>query len=128
MTPRDLKNIHTTGNSCRDTLPYANLALKLSKYFYLLMEKPFGHYFQVWSPYYQAPQHNQKIHIPVSSKWQVRSEKAKKGQISTLIPATISIHLPKPVSNDLTIKPDSVLINPIGKMGCEAGQCKTSTR
>ena len=31
----------------------------------------------------------------------------------TLITATISIHLPKPVSTDLTIKPDSVLTNPI---------------
>ena len=26
-----------------------------------------------------------------------------------------SFHLPKPVSTDLTIKPDSVLMNPIGK-------------
>ena len=25
-------------------------------YVYLLMEKPLGRYFQVWSPYYQAPQ------------------------------------------------------------------------
>ena len=30
-------------------------------------------------------------------------------------PATTSIHLPKPVSTDLTIKPDSVLTNPIEK-------------
>ena len=29
MTPRDLRNIHTTGNSCRDALPCANVALKL---------------------------------------------------------------------------------------------------
>ena len=29
MTPRDLRNIHTTGNSCRDALPCANMALKL---------------------------------------------------------------------------------------------------
>ena len=27
MTPRDLRNIHTTGNSCRDTLPCANMVL-----------------------------------------------------------------------------------------------------
>ena len=33
----------------------------------------------------------------------------------TLITATTSVHLPKPVSTDLTIKPDSVLTNPIGK-------------
>ena len=35
----------------------------------------------------------------------------------TLITATTSVHLPKPVSTDLTIKPDSVLTNPIGKDG-----------
>ena len=28
-----------------------NMELKLSQYFYLLMEKPLGCYFQVWSPY-----------------------------------------------------------------------------
>ena len=35
----------------------------------------------------------------------------------TLITATTSAHLPNPVSTDLTIKPDSVLTNPIGKDG-----------
>ena len=35
----------------------------------------------------------------------------------TLITATTSVHLPKPVSTDLTIKSDSVLTNPIGKDG-----------
>ena len=40
MTPRALTNIHTTRNSCRGTLPCANMALKLPQYFYLLMEKP----------------------------------------------------------------------------------------
>ena len=45
MTPRDLRNIHTTENSCRDALPCANMALKLPQYFYLLMEKPLDCYF-----------------------------------------------------------------------------------
>ena len=117
MTPRDLRNIHTTGNSCRDALPCANMALKLPRYFYLLMEKPLGRYFQVRSSYYQAAQCNQKTPIPVSLWWQVRSEKAKKGEASTLITATTYIHLPKPVSTALTIKPDSVLTNPTGKDG-----------
>ena len=40
---------------------------------------------------------------------------------------TTSIHLPKPVSTDLTIKPDSVLINPIGKDGVRSWSMKTST-
>ena len=26
MTPRDLRNIHTTGSSCKDALPCANMA------------------------------------------------------------------------------------------------------
>ena len=38
----------------------------------------------------------------------------------TLITATTSVHLPKPVSTDLTIKPDSVLTNPIGKDGVQS--------
>ena len=62
-----------------------DMALKLSQYFYLLMEKPLGRYFQVRSPYYQAAKCNQKTSIPVSSRWQVRSNKAKKGEASTLI-------------------------------------------
>ena len=45
----------------------------------------------------------------------------------TLITTTTSVHLPKPVSTDLTIKPDSVLTYPTGKDGYEAGRCKTST-
>ena len=78
MTPRDLRNIHTTGNSCKDTLLCTGMALKLLWYFHLLMGKPLGCYFQIWSPYYQVAQCNEKTLIPVSSKWQVRSEKAKK--------------------------------------------------
>ena len=35
-------------------------------------------YFQVWSHYYQAADCNQKTPIPLSSRWQVRSEKDKK--------------------------------------------------
>ena len=77
MTPRNLRNIHTTRNSCRDALPCANMALKLPRYFYLLMEKPLGRYFQVQSPYYQVAQCNQKTPIPISSRWQVRSNKTK---------------------------------------------------
>ena len=45
MTLRNLRNIHTTGSSCRDALPCGKMALKLPPYFYLLMEKPFGCYF-----------------------------------------------------------------------------------
>ena len=55
-----------------------NMALRLSQYFYLLMETSRDHYFQVRSPYCQVAQRNQKTPIPVFSRWQVRSEKAKK--------------------------------------------------
>ena len=64
MTPRELRNTHTTRNSCKDALPCANMALKLPRYFYLLMEKPLGRYFQVRSPYYQMAKCNQKTPIP----------------------------------------------------------------
>ena len=37
-----------------------DMALKLPRYFYLLMEKPLGRYFKVWSPYYQAAWCNHK--------------------------------------------------------------------
>ena len=106
-------------NDCREIAKgdasLRSMTLKLPRYFYLLMEKPLNRYFQFQSPYYQAAHCNQKTHIPVSSRWQVRSDKAKKGWASTLITATT--HLPRPVSTDLTIKSDSVLTNPIGKDG-----------
>ena len=56
-----------------------NMALKLPRHFYLLMEKPLGCLFQFWIPYYEVAQCNQKIPIPVSSKSKVRSKKSKKG-------------------------------------------------
>ena len=79
MTPKDLRSIHTIGNSCRDVLPCAKKALKLPQCFYLLMKKHLGCCFQVRSPYYQVAQCNHKTPIPVSSRWQVKYEKAKKG-------------------------------------------------
>ena len=127
MTPRDLRNFHTTGNKCKEALPCSNMALKLPWHFYLLMEKPLRRYFQVQSPYYQAAQCNQKTPILVSSRWQVRSEKAKNREALTLIIATTSIHLPKPVSTDLTIKPDSVLTNLVGKDGVRSWLMHTFT-
>ena len=74
MTPRDLRNIHTIRNSCKNISMFG-MALKLPRYFYLLMEKPLGCYF-LWTPYYKAALCNQKVPIPISLRWQVRSEKA----------------------------------------------------
>ena len=57
------------------------------------------------------PEHTYSTILKVTGQvWE-----AKKGWASTLIAATTSVHLPKPVSTDLTIKPDSVLTNPIYK-------------
>ena len=67
MAPRDLRNTHSSKNSCKDALPCINVALKLPQYFYLLMEKPLGCYFQVRS-YSQAAQCNQKTPIPVFAR------------------------------------------------------------
>ena len=79
MAPNDLRNIHTTGNSCRDALPWAEMVLKLPQNFCFLMEKSLEGYFQVWSSYYQVAQRKQKTPSLVSSRQQVRSEIAKKG-------------------------------------------------
>ena len=140
MTPRDLRNIHTTGNICRDTLPYANMALKLPQYFYLLMEKPPGCYFQVWSSYYQAVQCNQKTPIsdymwlvpmlillwlfrPDLSPWGYWPQGDRSGlksQRRISINTNHSYHQcssPKASLNWSAIKPDSVLTKSIGKDG-----------
>ena len=45
----------------------------------------------------------------------MRSAKVLGQSPASLITATTSIHLPNPVSTDLTIKSDSVLTNPKGK-------------
>ena len=75
------------GSSEMSTLPeiavgihfHAQHGTKTTWYFYLLMEKPLRCYFQVWSPYYQVALCNQKISVPVFSRWQVRrSQKAKR--------------------------------------------------
>ena len=49
-------------------------------------------------------------------------ESQKRISINTNHSYTTSVHLPKLVSTDLTVKSDLVLTNPIGKMGCEAGR------
>ena len=106
-----------TGNSCSmDALPCATMTLKLPQYFYLLMEKPLGCYFQVWSlPTTKLHSATRKHLFLYAQGDRSGLRKPKKGQASALITATTSIHLPKPVSFDLTIKTDSVLTNPIGK-------------
>ena len=116
MTPRDLRNIHTTGSSCRDALPCMNMALKLPRYFYLLMvaTSKFGLFNIRW---HSA---TRKHLFPYPHGDRSGLGKPKKRISITLITATTSVHLPKPVSTDLTIKPDSVLTNPIGKDGVQS--------
>ena len=78
MTPSDLRNIHTTRNCCRDTFPCMNMTLKLTQYFYLLMDKSLDHYFQVCSSCYQAAQCHQKTPTLVSSNDRSGLRKPKK--------------------------------------------------
>ena len=120
MTPRDLRNIHVTGNSCRDAIPCVNMALKLPKYFYLLMEKSLGHYskFGLHTIWQCSATKKHLFPYPQADRSDLRKSK-KKRHSSTLIPATTSIHLPKQVSTDPTIKSDSVLTNPIQKDGVQ---------
>ena len=119
MTPRDLRNIHTTRNSCRDALSCANMALKLPRYFYLLMVTSWSllpSSVSLLSGGTVQPENTYSCILKVTGQvW----ESQKRTSI-TLITATTSIHLPKPVSTDLTIKPDSVLTNPIGKDGVQS--------
>ena len=65
---RIFKNLQFPLNPVGDSHYVCDMALKLSHYFYLLIEKPLGHYFQVWSTYYQAAHCNQKTPIPISSR------------------------------------------------------------
>ena len=74
--------------------------------------------------WYRATRKHLNRNIPVSSMWQVRSEKSKKRKASILITTTTSNHLSKPVSTDLTIKPGSVLTNPIWKDGVRSWSMK----
>ena len=113
MTPRDLRNIHTTGNSCRDALLCMNMALKLPQYFYLLMvtTPKFGlltirRHSATRKHLFSYPQVNR-----------LGLKKSKEGLASTLIRATTRFYLPNPVLTDPTIKADSVLTNSIGKDG-----------
>ena len=68
MTPRDLRNIHTIRNSCREALLCPKMALKLPVIFNLLMEMPVGCCFHVWSAYYHTVQCNPKTAILISSR------------------------------------------------------------
>ena len=70
---------------------------------------------QTWHKNYPSifTWHNATRNV-VSSRWQVRSEKARKGWAPTLTTATTRVHLLKFVLTNLT-KSDSVLTNPIGK-------------
>ena len=95
MIPRGLKNFHKL---VVGTHFHVQNGTNLPQYFYL------GHYFQVLSPYYQAAEYKQKTPIPESSRRQVSSKEAKKGQVSTLITANNRIHFHRPVSTDLMIQ------------------------
>ena len=107
MTPRDLRNIHTTRSSCREALPCANMALRLPCYFHLLMEKPLGRYFSLLTIRRHSATRKHLFPDPQGDRPGLRKPKK----------ATTTVHLPKPVSTKVTIKPDSILTNLTGKDG-----------
>ena len=93
------------------------MALKVTQYFYLLMESLLvaTSMFNLLTIRQHSATRKHLLLYPQGDRSGLR--KPKKGHTSTLITATTSVHLPKPVSADLTIKPDSVLTNPTGKDG-----------
>ena len=76
------------------------------------MEKPLCHYFQVLFPYHMEAQCNQKTPIPVSSRWQTRSEKAKKSisiNTNTQLAGSTGYDLHSVINTSLIpFKPESV--------------------
>ena len=116
MTPRDLRNIHTTENSCKDALPCANMALKLPWYFYLLSLLVATSNFGLLTIRRHSATRKHLFLYPQGDRSGLKKPKKDKHQ-STLMTATTSVHLPKPVSTDLTLKLGSVLTNLIGKDG-----------
>ena len=111
MTTRDLRNMHTTRNSCRDALPCMNMADGIFTCWWrslLVTTSKFG-----LLTIRRHTQCNQNAPTPVNWSLWVRSEKAKK---RTNINTSHSYHQCSShyVSlADLTIRSDSVLTNPI---------------
>ena len=73
------------------------MVLKVPCCFYLLIKNALS-FFKMCPPYCQVAWCNQKTPIPLSQSLQVRCEKAKKEQVSTLATIYIKVHLPKPIS------------------------------
>ena len=119
--------IFTSTSNCRDALPCANMALNVPQYFNLLMEKPLGRYFQVWSSYYQPAQCNQKTPIPTVSLGDKHGLRTPK-RIGVY--TNHSYHqrsLPKASLNWSNNKSWFSYNQSNMKMGYEASRCKTST-
>ena len=98
MTPRDLRNIHTTKNSCRVTVLCVNMALKLPQYFYLLMEKPLlPSLISLLSRGTVQPENTYSCIVKVTCQvWESQKRISINNNHSC-----ISIHLPKPISTVL---------------------------
>ena len=109
MTPRELRNIHTTSmceHGTKTTLVFLPADGEAS---WSLLPSLVS----LLSSSTVQPENTYSCILKVTGQvW----ESQKRIGI-TLITATTSIHLPKPVSTDLTIKPDSVLTNPIRRWG-----------
>ena len=110
MTPRDLKNIHTIRNSCRDTRPCVAWHQHYSSIFtcrrrrLLVATSKFSLLNIRWHSVTRK-------HLFLYAQGE-RSGLRKQKRISKINHSYHQRSLPKPVSTDLTIKSDLVLINP----------------
>ena len=118
MTPRDLGNIHTNENSCMDNF-HAQHGTKTIPVFlpadgeasWLLLPSSVS----LLTSGTVQPENTYSSILKVTGQLREGQKRIR----STLITTTTIIHLPKPVSTDLTIKSDLVLTNPIGRDGVQ---------
>ena len=111
-TCSDLRSNHTTRIAVGiSTCWWRSLVVAISKFNHLTI-----------SQHSATRKHHSKqnSHILKVTGWVWESLKKYK---LTLITVTTSIYLLDPVLVDLTVESDSILTNPIGKMGCKAGRC-----
>ena len=115
MTPRDLENIHTTGNSCRDTFPCATWHWSIPVFLPADGEAFWSLYpssVSLLSGGTMQPENTYSCIIKVTDQvW----ENQKRISIN-INHSYHQRHLLTLVSTDLTIKSDLVLTTPIGNM------------
>ena len=90
MKPRDLRNTLITGNSCTSMGKHGTKTISV---FLPADEEASRSLLPSWVSLRTGGTVQPETRIPVSSRWQVKSEKVKKESAATLITASISVHL-----------------------------------